>query len=68
MGARYQDLQARQRRRCRAGRHLVTVRFTGWLDDRGRQGKELYNTRREGHTVSFVVGTHRVTPAGKCRA
>jgi len=41
---------------------VVTMHFIGWLDDDGRQGKELYNTRREGKPVSFVVGTDRVMP------
>ncbi|HUT41621.1 MAG TPA: FKBP-type peptidyl-prolyl cis-trans isomerase [Gammaproteobacteria bacterium] len=60
-GARYQDLQPGSGAVAAPG-DLVTMHFTGWLDDRGRQGKELYNSRREGHTVSFVVGTDRVMP------
>ena len=61
LGARYQDLQPGSGAVAAPG-DLVTLHFIGWLDDRGRQGKELYNTRREGHTVSFVVGTDRVMP------
>ena len=34
----------------------------GWLDADGRQGRELYNSRREGRPLSFVVGTDRVMP------
>ncbi|MGB5474412.1 MAG: FKBP-type peptidyl-prolyl cis-trans isomerase, partial [Gammaproteobacteria bacterium] len=61
LGARYQDLQPGSGAIAAPG-DVVTIHFTGWLDDRGRQGKELYNSRREGRTVSFVVGTDRVMP------
>lgn len=60
-GARYQDLQPGSGAVVAPG-DLVTVHFTGWLDDDGNKGKELYSTRRAGHPVTFVVGTDRVMP------
>jgi FKBP-type peptidyl-prolyl cis-trans isomerase len=60
-GARYQDLQPGDGAAAAPG-DLVTLHFTGWLDENGRRGKELYDTRRAGHPVTFVVGTERVMP------
>lgn len=60
-GARYQDLQPGSGAAVAPG-DTVTVQFTGWLDDNGARGRELYDTRRAGQTVSFVVGTTRVMP------
>jgi FKBP-type peptidyl-prolyl cis-trans isomerase len=60
-GARYQDLQPGSGAAAAPG-DLVTLHFTGWLDDRGRKGKELYNSRRDGNPVTFVVGTDRLMP------
>ena len=60
-GTRYQDLNTGTGEAAEPG-DVVTMHFIGWLDDDGRQGKELYNTRREGNPVSFVVGTDRVMP------
>jgi len=60
-GARYQELKPGTGEGAETG-DVVTMHFIGWLDDDGRQGKELYNTRREGNPVSFVVGTDRVMP------
>jgi peptidylprolyl isomerase len=61
-GARYQDLQPGSGAGAAPG-DLVTMHFTGWLDaGGGRRGRELYDTRRAGHPVTFVVGTERVMP------
>jgi FKBP-type peptidyl-prolyl cis-trans isomerase len=38
----------------------VVVHFVGWLSDEGRQGREIFNSRRDGQPVSFVVGTEKV--------
>ena len=38
------------------------MHFTGWLDNKGAKGKEFFNTRVHGKTVSFVVGTDKVMP------
>ena len=60
-GARYKDLKPG------AGEYVemddvVTIHFVGWLDDKGNKGREIYNSRRDGNPVSFVVGTERVMP------
>jgi FKBP-type peptidyl-prolyl cis-trans isomerase len=60
-GARYQDLQPGSGAVAAQG-DLVTLHFTGWLDDNGHRGRQLYDTRRAGDPVTFVVGTDRVMP------
>jgi FKBP-type peptidyl-prolyl cis-trans isomerase len=60
-GARYQDLKDGTGELAEPG-DVVTMHFIGWLDDNGAKGKEIYNTRREGKPVSFVVGTDKVMP------
>lgn len=42
---------------------VATIHLIGWLDEAGVRGKELYNSRRDGDTVAFVIGTDRVMPA-----
>lgn len=42
---------------------IATVHVIGWLDEGGARGKELYNSRREGQPISFVIGTNGVMPA-----
>ncbi|MGD2062083.1 MAG: FKBP-type peptidyl-prolyl cis-trans isomerase [Nitrospirota bacterium] len=58
-GASYQDLKTGAGESAAPG-DVVTMHFVGWLDADGKQGKEIYNSRREGRPVSFVVGTERV--------
>jgi len=58
-GTAYQDLKTGTGETAEPG-DVVTMHFVGWLDDAGRQGKELYNSRRDGKSVSFVVGTDKV--------
>jgi len=60
-GARYMDLQPGSGISAAPG-DLVTMHFTGWLDDQGRKGKALYDSRQAGTPVTFVVGTDRVMP------
>ncbi len=61
MGARYQELQAGTGLPVAAG-DLVTMHFICWLDDHGRKGRTIFNSRKDGRPVSFVVGTDRVMP------
>jgi len=42
---------------------IATIHFTGWLDNQGVRGKEIYNSRNRGEPVSFVIGTDKVMPA-----
>jgi len=58
-GAQYKDLKTGSGEMAEAG-DVATIVFTGWLDDQGRKGREIYNSRREGRPVSFVIGTDRV--------
>jgi len=61
-GALYQDLQPGSGISAAAG-DLVTMHFIGWLEaGGGGKGKALYDTRRAGGPVTFVVGTDRVMP------
>ena len=58
-GTRYQDLKPGMGEAAEHG-DVVTMHFVGWLDADGRKGKEIYNSRRERESVSFVVGTDKV--------
>lgn len=58
-GLRLKDLQLGQGPEAQAGM-VATVHFIGWLDERGARGREIYNSRAEGHEVSFVIGTDGV--------
>jgi FKBP-type peptidyl-prolyl cis-trans isomerase len=60
-GARYKDLRTGTGASAAAG-DVATMHFVGWLDNNGSQGKEIYNSRRAGEPVSFVIGTDRVLP------
>lgn len=42
---------------------VATIHFIGWFDEGGARGREIYNTRREDHPVSFLIGTDKVMPA-----
>jgi len=39
---------------------VATMHFIGWIDEQGARGREIYNSRREGRPVSFVIGTDGV--------
>lgn len=58
-GARYKDLKTGTGEIAEPG-DVATIEFIGWLDDQGQKGREIYNSRREGRQVSFVIGTDRV--------
>ncbi len=60
-GASYQDLKSGTGDVAAPG-DVVTMHFVGWLDADGNKGREIYNSRRDGRPVSFVVGTDRVMP------
>lgn len=42
---------------------VATVHVIGWVNEAGARGRQLYNTRRDGRAVSFVIGTDKVMPA-----
>jgi FKBP-type peptidyl-prolyl cis-trans isomerase FkpA len=58
-GLRLKDLQLGDGPEARAGM-VATIHFIGWLDAQGARGREIYNSRAEGHEVSFVIGTDGV--------
>jgi len=60
-GAQYKDLKPGTGEAAAVG-DIVTIHFINWLENNGVQGKEIYNTRKENKTVSFVVGTDKVMP------
>lgn len=41
---------------------VATIHFRGWLAQAGTKGKPFLESRLEGRSVSFVVGTDRVMP------
>jgi len=61
-GAQYQDLKPGAGASAEVG-DVATLHFTGWLEQKGGIGRELYDTHTRGDTVSFVIGTDRVMPA-----
>ena len=60
-GTRYRDLQQGSGEIAAPG-DIATMHFTGWIDDSGSKGREIYNSRSQGTPVSFVIGTDRVMP------
>ncbi|MDX2487060.1 MAG: FKBP-type peptidyl-prolyl cis-trans isomerase [Gammaproteobacteria bacterium] len=60
-GALYNDLKTGTGEMADIG-DVATIHFTSWFDSNGAKGKEIYNTRRENQTVSFVVGTDKIMP------
>jgi FKBP-type peptidyl-prolyl cis-trans isomerase FkpA len=60
-GMRFKDLQVGHGAVAERGM-VATIHFIGWLDENGVRGREIYNSRREGRPVSFVIGTDGVMP------
>lgn len=60
-GLRFKDLQVGEGAAAQPGM-VATIHFIGWLDKDGVRGREIYNSRREGRPVSFVIGTDGVMP------
>lgn len=58
-GLRYKDLQTGQGPTAVAGQ-VATIHFVGWIDEHGKRGREVYNSRNRGQPVSFVIGTDGV--------
>jgi FKBP-type peptidyl-prolyl cis-trans isomerase len=61
-GLRFKDLQSGQGVVAQPGM-VATIHFIGWLDEQGVRGREIYNSRRDGRPVSFVIGTDGVMQA-----
>lgn len=58
-GVRYKDLAVGQGPEAVTGM-VATIHFVGWLDEQGVRGREIFDTRRRGEPVSFVIGTDGV--------
>ena len=58
-GLKYRDLKIGRGMKAELG-STALIHFIGWLDENGQRGKEIYNSRKEKHPVSFVVGTENV--------
>ena len=61
-GLQYKDLKVGTGSVVQPG-STVVVHLSGWVDENGQRGREIYRTRKENEPVSFVVGTERVIPA-----
>jgi FKBP-type peptidyl-prolyl cis-trans isomerase len=61
-GVEYKDLKPGTGERAEVG-DVATLHFTGWLEEKGGKGRELYDTHTRNDPVSFVIGTDRVMPA-----
>ncbi len=58
-GLRIKDLQPGQGVEAAPGQ-VATIHFSGWIDEKGVRGKEVFNSRNQGQPVSFVIGTDGV--------
>ena len=58
-GVRYKDIATGQGPEAATGM-VATIHFIGWLDEQGVRGREIFDTRRRGEPVSFVIGTDGV--------
>jgi FKBP-type peptidyl-prolyl cis-trans isomerase FkpA len=58
-GLQYKDLKVGAGRPAADG-DTAKIHFIGWVDESGRPGREIYNSRKEGKPVSFVIGTDKV--------
>lgn len=61
-GLQYRDLQVGSGQTAALG-DVAAIHFVVWLDENGVRGRQIYNSRDRGRTVSFVVGTSKVMPA-----
>lgn len=61
-GLEYRDLKPGAGATAEAG-DVAILHFTGWLEEKGGKGRELYDTHTRNDPVSFVIGTERVMPA-----
>lgn len=59
-GIQYRDLLSGTGESAEAG-DVATIHFTGWMENQGKRGRQIYNTRSQRvEPVSFVIGTDRV--------
>ena len=58
-GLEYKDLKVGSGSEAQLG-DIALIHFVGWLDEKGQQGKEIYNSRMKQEPTSFVIGTDKV--------
>ena len=58
-GLEYKDLKVGSGSEAQLG-DIALIHFVGWLDEKGQQGKEIYNSRMKREPTSFVIGTDKV--------
>jgi len=58
-GLEYKDLKVGSGSEAQLG-DIALIHFVGWLDEKGQQGKEIYNSRMKQEPMSFVIGTDKV--------
>ena len=61
-GLKYKDLKVGTGATVQPG-STVVVHISGWLDENGQRGKEIYRSRKENKPISFVVGAENIIPA-----
>jgi peptidylprolyl isomerase len=61
-GLQYLDLDVGAGATATAGMTAV-IHFTGWLDNNGKKGEIIYNSRDHGKPVAFIMGTDSVIKA-----
>lgn len=61
-GLTYRDLEIGTGATANAGR-IAVIHFTGWLDENGKKGDKIYNSRDRGQPVAFKIGTDSVIRA-----
>jgi len=62
-GLEYKDFKVGRGKKAEGGDTAV-IHFVGWLSDGERQGKEIFNSRKQKkEPVSFVIGTDGVMSA-----
>ena len=58
-GLEYKDLKVGTGEKAQRGETAV-IHFVGWLNDSGRRGREIFNSRKQDKHVSFQIGTDKV--------
>ena len=58
-GLEYKDLKLGSGEKAQQG-DIAVIHFRGWLNDNGRQGKEIFDSRKQEKSLSFKIGTDKV--------
>ena len=61
-GLKYEDIEVGAGDMVEVG-NIAVIHFSGWIDENGRRGKEIYRSRKENKPISFVVGAENVISA-----